>query len=53
MQKIFLQKNKIQAASLYSEKSLFAQCILLIDRLEIEIFLPSSFIDIKFASSRS
>ncbi len=37
---------------MYSEKSLFAQCILLIDRLAIGIFLSSSFIDIKFVLSR-
>ena len=53
MQKIFLQKNKNQAASLYSEKSLLAQWILSIDRSTIEILLSSSFIDIKLLSSSS
>ena len=53
MQKIFLQKNNIQAASLYSEKSLLAQWILSIDRLAIELLLPSDFIVIKFLSSKT
>ena len=53
MQKIFLQKNKNQAASLYSEKSLLAQWILSIDRLAIELLLPSAFIVIKFLSSKT
>ena len=46
-------KNRVQAAFLYSEKSLLAQCIFLIDRLAIEFFSPSSFIDIKLLSSIS
>ena len=53
MQKIFLQKNKNQAASLYSEKSLLAQWILSIDRLAIELLLLSAFIVIKFLSSKT
>ena len=52
MQKIFLQKNKNQAASLYSEKSLLAQWILSIGRAAIELLLPSSYKGIKFLSSK-
>ena len=52
LQKIFLQKNRVQAAFLYSEKSLLAQCILFIDKLAIEIFLSSSFMDTKFLLSK-
>ena len=53
MQKIFLQKNKNQAASLYSEKSLLAQWILPIDRLANELLLASAFKVIKFLSSKT
>ena len=53
MQKIFLQKNKNHATSLYSEKSLLAQWILSIDISAIDLLLPSSFIDIKFLSSKT
>ena len=51
MQKRSPQKSKIQAASLYSEKSLFAQCVLLTDRLNVDLLLL--FIDIELFLSKS
>ena len=53
IQKKSQKRNKIQAASLYSEKSLLAQCLLLLDRSTIEIFLSSSLTDNKLLSSKS
>ena len=52
MQKRSPQKSKIQAASLYSEKSLFAQCVLLTDRLNVDLLLLF-IIDIELFFSKS
>ena len=48
MQKTLPQKNKIQATSLYSEKSLLAQCPFWIDICDVAILLLFLIIDFKF-----
>ena len=53
MQKKPPQKNEIQAASLYSEKSLLAQCPFFIDRLDIFTWLLSLIIDFMFLSTKN
>ena len=49
---MFPQRNEIQATSLYSEKSLLAQCPLFIDRFDIPIYSLSLIIDFTFLSTK-